>query len=109
MCRHCAECRDQSHHWIENTDFGQSLEELELADLAPELRNDAYIKLLVESEWICKHCPALAQTCLTCDGNGDLEHELDDLEDIEDDTDSDLLACPTCHGNEVTLAWEPKV
>ena len=110
MCRRCSECANSTHHWIDNSDFGQDVSEVELADLAPELRNDAYLKLLTESEWVCKHCPALAQTCLTCDGNGDLEHEqdLDDLAVLWDEDDDDDLTCPVCLGSEVTLAWEPK-
>lgn len=110
MCRRCSECRNSTHHWIDNSDFGLDLGEVELADLAPELRNDAYLKLLVASDWVCKYCPAIAQTCITCDGNGDLEHELDldaDTEFDEDDVGDDLV-CPACHGNEVVLAWEPK-
>lgn len=51
-CRRCAECRDNSHHWIPNINFG--------------VKEDS-------PQWICKHCPSKGEECPACYGFGNSE------------------------------------
>jgi DnaJ-class molecular chaperone len=46
-----------SHHWIENTDFGDPGERIE---------NNS-------TTHVCKHCDAMGDVCYECDGEGETE------------------------------------
>lgn len=72
-CPRCSECDGYSHHWLPNLRLGdhEAPEELQTVD------------------FICKHCPALGNTC-NCGGDGfaaDGENEI----------------CPDCDGEGVVV------
>jgi len=63
-CRRCSECRERSHHWMPNPDFGNDPDEAE----GP-----------VDVDYICKHCDATASECRHCFGDG-YEPGIDDAQ-----------------------------
>lgn len=75
MCRRCSECEGMSHHWIENTSFGDD-EEIE--------ENNSTTHL-------CKHCDAMGDECDLCYGEG-----------LDPDSMDDVV-CPECNGEGVIL------
>ncbi len=52
-CRECTECYDQTHHWIDNADFGNDPNEAETDPRATHC---------------CKHCPEVGFECRACNG-----------------------------------------
>lgn len=52
-CRRCTECRNSSHHWIDNPEFG----------VCEEGEHPGH-------QFCCKHCPMLGDECPVCYGDG---------------------------------------
>ncbi len=62
-CRRCSECRGENHHWIE-----------ECEEPTPE-KPDGW------AGYVCKHCEARAEMCISCDGAAEPGHVCTDGED----------------------------
>lgn len=57
-CRRCSECKNYSHHWLPNPDFGNDEDE----EAEHSMR-----------EYVCKHCPMTGNECPECYGSGATE------------------------------------
>lgn len=57
MCRRCSDCVGMSHHWMDNTDFGDEDERIE---------NNS-------TTHVCKHCEAMGDECGECNGEGEVD------------------------------------
>lgn len=80
MCRRCDDCVDMSHHWVENTAFGDDEERIE---------NNSTTHL-------CKHCDAMGNECDECGGcGGDGE--------VDADGEWNTFPCAECGGEGVVL------
>lgn len=66
ICRRCSECANNSHHWISSRNIDYDL-----------------------PSHACKHCEAMGDECLRCDGTG---------ESVAG------VQCDTCNGEGVVLA-----
>lgn len=53
-CRRCSECANSTHHWMENSEYGNHE-----GPIQPH-----------EAEFCCKHCPATGDECPDCSGEG---------------------------------------
>lgn len=82
QCRRCEECKDYSHHWMDNGKYGDE----EYWD-----DNDS------STTHVCKHCGALGDECETCFGVGVNP-------DSEDDDDGSM--CLECNGEGVIYVME---
>lgn len=78
QCPRCAECKGSSHHWLENSDFGD--------DPAEDHDHPTNVS------HVCKHCPATGLECESCDSTG--EYVIDGEYGVE---------CPDCNGEGVIL------
>ena len=58
-CRRCAECEDFSHHWMDNSNFGND-----------PTNPDGEENYNTEATHVCKHCPACGNECELCQGGG---------------------------------------
>lgn len=88
-CPRCSECEGQTHHWMDNSDFGAGLLYEDDGDDQPENPDYAFV---------CKHCPAVGGECPDCDGEGHNDELLADIDATDDDFFAD---CSRCKGTGV--------
>lgn len=79
MCRRCSECEGMSHHWMENTSFG----------------DDDEIKENNSTTHLCKHCDAMGDECEECFGDG--------YDPLAPEDEEDPAPCQNCNGEGVLL------
>ena len=75
-CRRCAECEGLDHHWLPFADEATGRK------IGPPM-----------PDYTCKHCPAVADECPMCDGDGV------DVELYDPGSEEDLDDCPWCEGS----------
>lgn len=76
QCPRCEECRNSSHHWLFNEDYGLTAETL--AELDEEER--ALVSSTTHTH-TCKHCTAVGMECDECRGEGGEDEDEDEDED----------------------------
>lgn len=77
-CKRCGDCANNTHHWLDNGDFGNDPNESE----GP-----------TGNSHICKHCDVVGHECPDCDGRGEIEDEY-----------AVGQICPTCDSEGVIVA-----
>lgn len=84
QCQRCAECSANSHHWLDNPDYGLDSDDFDDDDDDENPPDTAH-------SHVCKHCTAVGDECEQCQGDGAVIDD-DGVEDFD---------CPKCEGEGV--------